>query len=433
VILGAARLRGKGRPAHLPPAPDPPAGASVTIAWVRRGLVVVVVALAVASQAAASRPPLPTRLANALAVRGNAPATSAALAVDLRTGGIVFERNADLSLDPASNEKLPVTFAALRELGSTYRFRTAVLASGRRDGAVWRGNLYLKGYGDPTLTSARLARLATQIAASGITRVEGRLVADETWFDRRRVAPGWKSGFLVYECPPLSALVVDRGFYDHHTALDPATAAAGAFRRILRGLGVTTGAVGLGRAPGEATQLGEVVSPTLANVVAVMDRDSDNFRAEMLLKELGAQVGGGGTTAAGTAVVRRALATADIPLDGVVLADGSGLSSLDRLTASTVVRLLVTAWNDPELRRVFWSSLPVAGENGTLVHRMEDGPAHGAVRAKTGTTDHASALSGYAGDRYAFAVLQNGDPVAWTPARKAQDRFATALASAAGE
>jgi serine-type D-Ala-D-Ala carboxypeptidase/endopeptidase (penicillin-binding protein 4) len=129
--------------------------------------------------------------------------------------------------------------------------------------------------------------------------------------------------------------------------------------------------------------------------------------------------------------VRRTLTAAGIPLDGVVIADGSGLSSLDRLTATSVVRLLLAAWADPELKRVFWSALPVAGETGTLVHRMADGPAHGVVRAKTGTTDQASALSGYAGERYAFAVLQNGDPVALTPARKAQDRFANALASAA--
>jgi D-alanyl-D-alanine carboxypeptidase len=62
---------------------------------------------------------------------------------------------------------------------------------------------------------------------------------------------------------------------------------------------------------------------------------------------------------------------------------------------------------------------------------MQRAPARGAVHAKTGTTDRASALSGYVGDRYAFAVLQNGWPVSSYSARKAQDRFATALASSA--
>ena len=198
--------------------------------------------------------------------------------------------------------------------------------------------------------------------------------------------------------------------------------------RLLRALGLQTGPVGVGRAPASATVLGEVRSATLANVVTAMDRDSDNFRAEMLLKELGAEVGEGGTSVEGAAIVRNDLAAAKVPLTGVVIADGSGLSLLDRTTANALETLLVTVWNDPALRTPFWKALPVAGENGTLERRMEDGPARGVVRAKTGTTDEASALSGYVRDRYAFVVLQNGSPVSWSAARKAQDRFATALA-----
>jgi D-alanyl-D-alanine carboxypeptidase/D-alanyl-D-alanine-endopeptidase (penicillin-binding protein 4) len=159
-----------------------------------------------------------------------------------------------------------------------------------------------------------------------------------------------------------------------------------------------------------------------------MDRDSDNFRAEMLLKELGAEAGAGGRSTAGAAVVRRVLAEAGVPLAGVVIADGSGLSLLDRLTATAIARILTTAWSDPILRSAFWSALPAAGEQGTLEHRLKDAPAFGVVHAKTGTTNEASALSGYVRDRFAFVVVQNGSPVAGTAARKAQDRFATALA-----
>jgi PBP4 family serine-type D-alanyl-D-alanine carboxypeptidase len=169
-------------------------------------------------------------------------------------------------------------------------------------------------------------------------------------------------------------------------------------------------------------------SATLRNVIAVMDRDSDNFRAEMLLKALGAEAGTGGTSAAGAAVVRRALADAEVPLTGVVIADGSGLSLLDRLTATAIAHILTTAWNDPALRTAFWAALPAAGEQGTLERRLKDTPALGVVRAKTGTTNEASALSGYVRDRFAFVVVQNGHPVAAAAARKAQDRFATALA-----
>jgi serine-type D-Ala-D-Ala carboxypeptidase/endopeptidase (penicillin-binding protein 4) len=397
----------------------------------RRGIVAAVAALVLVPLThAGGRLPLPTRLAHALAVPGNLPADSGAMVVDLQSGGIVFARNPDASLAPASNEKLPVTFAALRELGPAYRFRTELLGTGSLQGGVWHGDLVLKGFGDPTLTTQRLARLARRVAALGIKRVEGRVLGDESWFDTTRTVRGWKREYYIWECPPLSALVVDRDWYDNHYAARPALAAAGTLRMLLRKHGITTRAAGIGRASADATVLASVQSQTLQSVLTEMDRESDNFVAEMLLKTLGAERGGAGTSAAGAQVVRRDLVAAGIPADGVVIADGSGLSLDDRLTARAVGELLVEVWNDTTLRAELWRMLPVAGVSGTLERRMRDTAARGAVRAKTGTTDVASALSGYANERYAFALLQNGNPVSWAAARKAEDRFAATLASA---
>ena len=397
---------------------------------VRRGLVTIALLLVLAPAGHGATLPLSARLAQALAVPGYAKSTSAAVAVDLSTGELLFARNPDLPLAPASNEKLTVTFAALRELGVTYRFRTEVFARGHQDGSTWHGDLFLKGFGDPTLTSVQVEQLAAQIAEQGITNVAGRVLGDESWFDARRTAAGWKPGFFINECPPLSALVVDRAVYDRHVALQPALAAAGLLRKLLRKHGVTSGAVGLGRAPGGALALAQVESEPLPVVLQQMDRDSDNFAAELIAKDLGAEVGAGGTTAAGVAIVRRDLAAAGVPLAGVRIVDGSGLSLEDRLTARALSVLLVTSWDDEALHQPLWAALPVAGVNGTLEHRMQHRPARGAVRAKTGTTSEASALSGYVGSRFAFAVLQNGLPVATSSAERAQDRFASALASA---
>src|SRR5207249_3343913 len=136
-----------------------------------------------------------------------------------------------------------------------------------------------------------------------------------------------------------------------------------------------------------------------------------------------------GTTAAGVGVVMGLLAQAGVPLAGVRLADGSGLSLLDRLTPDALVSLLSLMWNDPEVRLELLASLPVAGRTGTLHDRMRGGVATGVVRAKTGTTSNASALSGFVGDRYVFAILQNGWPVSSAWARVAQDRFASVLAA----
>jgi D-alanyl-D-alanine carboxypeptidase/D-alanyl-D-alanine-endopeptidase (penicillin-binding protein 4) len=122
------------------------------------------------------------------------------------------------------------------------------------------------------------------------------------------------------------------------------------------------------------------------------------------------------------------LAEAGVPMTGVRIVDGSGLSRLDRLTTNALGSLLKIAWADPAVRSALLAALPVAGVNGTLQHRLRKPPARGRVLAKTGTTDSASSLSGYVSDRYAFAVMQNGHPLSYWWARRAQDRFAQVLA-----
>ena len=133
------------------------------------------------------------------------------------------------------------------------------------------------------------------------------MLGDESWFDTLRTAPGWKSSFFLSESPPLSALVVDRAVYDRHIALRPALAAAGRLRQLLRRHGIASGPVGLGRAPAGSPALAQVDSAPLPAILQEMDRESDNFTAELMLKELGAEIGRSGTTAAGAAVVRRDL------------------------------------------------------------------------------------------------------------------------------
>jgi D-alanyl-D-alanine carboxypeptidase/D-alanyl-D-alanine-endopeptidase (penicillin-binding protein 4) len=393
-------------------------------------LLAVALVLVLAAPARAADPTLETRLAKALAVPHVDPARTAALALDLRTGTIVFERNATLSLVPASNQKLPVAYAALALLGPGYRFHTEVVGNGSLVGDVWHGDLWLRGFGDPTLQPTDLAALAAEVASWGIRRVDGAVIADESWFDARRTAPGWRPSFYLYESPPLSALVVDRGRYRGVTSANPALAAGSLLRQALDAAGVrVTGRTRTGVLTTAGLPLARDVSEPLADVVRFMGRESDNYTAEILVKQLGAVFADRGSTAAGTRVIREALGEAGVPLGGVRLADGSGLSGHDRLTAAALVALLEAGLAQSDLRDAFLQSLAVAGVSGTLEDRMEKRPARGRVIAKTGTTRLASALSGFVRDRYAFAVLQNGSPVSTYWARIAQDRFATALAA----
>ncbi|HEY2939221.1 MAG TPA: D-alanyl-D-alanine carboxypeptidase/D-alanyl-D-alanine-endopeptidase [Gaiellaceae bacterium] len=395
----------------------------------RRLPLAVLVALLLAAPAGAGTSPLAKRLARALAVPHVSQARTGALAFDLQTGETLFSEHERLSLAPASNEKLAVTYAALVGLGSAYRIETDVVGRGERNGAVWQGSLLLVGHGDPTLSSADLGVLAREVRATGIVRVTGAVFGDESFFDSRRTVAGWRGSYYINESPPLSALTVDRASYRGRISRNPVLSAALGFRDALRRAGVAVAGAGIGVQHGDEVPLAAVDSPPLAEIVRYMDRASDNFTAELLLKQLGAINGPAGTSPAGAAYVRGVLDEAGVPLEGVRIVDGSGLSLLDRLTARSLAALLRAAWTNPDVRPVLFAALPVAGISGTLSDRMRRPPARGNVRAKTGTTWEASALSGFVRRRYVFSVLQNGNPVSSFWARRAQDRFATALAA----
>jgi serine-type D-Ala-D-Ala carboxypeptidase/endopeptidase (penicillin-binding protein 4) len=391
-------------------------------------LAVVLVALcAAAGPGAAATPSMDGALGRALRAQGIAPARTAAIVVDARTGATLFTHNSTASLLPASVEKLAVSYTALRVLGPGFRFRTELVGVGSRSGRVWHGNLVLVGYGDPTLTRTDLSRLARRFADTGIERVQGRVFGDDTYFDRRRDALGWKSSYVGIESRPLSALSV-AGM--PVASMDgSAAAAARALADALRERGIAvSGPAGKGRAPADALPIAFDLSQRLSNVVPRMNADSDNFVAEMVLKGLGATIAHPGSTVAGAKLVRSTLRSAGVRLAGVRIADGSGLSRFDRVTADALADILRAGASDRRTGELFVSSLAVAGVSGTLKARLATRPTRGRIHAKTGTTNRASALAGFVGRRYVFAIVQNGHPVPYWAARAAQDRFVSVLA-----
>ena len=370
-------------------------------------------------------------LRRALSVPGIARARTGVLVVDLAADLVIYAFNPTLPLEPASTEKLAVAITALQRLGGGFRTHTDVLGSGSLVGATWRGDLVLKGYGDPALTSAGLDGLARALHKHGLDAVTGSVIGDESYFDPARTCPGWKPSFAKVESPLLSALVVNRGALDGHATDYPALAAAILFTRALEKAGISVvGRPAAGKAPPNAVGLARRASPPLSTLLARMDTWSDNFIAEMLLKQLGARIGERGSTAAGAAVVARTLAADEVPLAGLRLADGSGLSRLNRQTPRSLAAMLETVWHEPKLRPLL-GTFAVAGSTGTLRHRLLGVPGHALVRGKTGTTNDSSALVGFVGSRFAFVVLSNGSPVDWSAAHLLQDRVAETLLAAA--
>jgi serine-type D-Ala-D-Ala carboxypeptidase/endopeptidase (penicillin-binding protein 4) len=411
--------------------PGPTCAPHRTPARKRRATVLLAALFAVAILTPSATASLRGDLDRALRSPYVSPSLTGALAINLANGRAVYGHNAGKPLHPASNEKLTVALTALDRLGPNFRIETKVLGKGALAGTIWQGRLILKGYGDPSLSRSDLARLATQVRNLGITAVTGAIVGDESYYDKQRTGPGWRASYYKEESPPLSALIVDRARVGRRTGDNPALMAARIFRRELIEAGISVpGSAKMGIAATDAVLLGMRRSGFLSRLVQRMNLVSDNFYAEMLLKQVGARVRGEGTTASGARVVVSELTQRGVPLDGVRIADGSGLSLYDRLTARAVAALLISAWSDATIKDPFVASLPIAGVSGTLEDRMTRAPAYAHVYAKTGTTSTSSTLSGYVRTRYVFSILQNGYPVSWYYARRTQDRFATVLAGA---
>jgi serine-type D-Ala-D-Ala carboxypeptidase/endopeptidase (penicillin-binding protein 4) len=164
--------------------------------------------------------------------------------------------------------------------------------------------------------------------------------------------------------------------------------------------------ISTGRTPAGATVLASVQSPPILTLIALTNAPSDNYFAETLLKDIGARLGGAGTTAAGAAVVRAEMQSQF----GITprLNDGSGLSRYDSTSPAQVVTVLEAMANN----RAFVDSLAVGGETGTLQHEMNGTVAQGNCRGKTGTLHDVANLVGYClardGHTLAFAFMANG-------------------------
>jgi D-alanyl-D-alanine carboxypeptidase/D-alanyl-D-alanine-endopeptidase (penicillin-binding protein 4) len=347
---------------------------------------------------------------------------------DLGTGTALYARNENVARPPASVEKLYTTSTALLRFGPDARLHTSVLATGALDAqGVWRGDLYLRGGGDPTLGQAQIVALAQARATQfGIVSVDGSVLGDESLFDPLRGSARTGFAFDRDIGGVLSGVSVARGF--SRNGAGPAKDAALRLAKALRADGVpVVGPSGAATAPAEARELTGVDSPPMADLVRLTNVPSDNFDAEMLLKNLGAHFGGAGTTPAGVAVVRAQLAAFGIHPR---IVDGSGLSRADGTTPREVVRL-IERMDGQTVGPTFESSLPVAGRTGTLRRRMRGTIAQDRCHAKTGTLLAVSALAGYCdttgGHRVAFAIIMGTARI--TRAHGIQDRMARAIAT----
>lgn len=179
-----------------------------------------------------------------------------------------------------------------------------------------------------------------------------------------------------------------------------------------------------------AIVLAERDSPPLIEIVRVLNKVSQNLHAEILLRTVAKEKTGIGSLSAGLQVEQKFLTSVGIPIGDVLVDDGSGLSRENLVTPHAVVALLEYVQQQP-WGRAFLSTLPVAGLDGTLQHRMIGTPGEGRIQAKTGSVERTQAMSGFAttmsGEHLIFSMFDNHNGGPGRAAEKVLDTIATAM------
>lgn len=409
------------------------------------------------------------------------------------TGATLYDLDSRKAFVPASAMKLLTGAAALAALGPDYRYRTTMSATGPVSAGTLRGDLVVRGSGDPTLSArfspddprAPLRAWADSLRSRGITRVAGGIIGVDSAFSGPPIGLGWawddlaesygaEGGALQFNegvvrlqlvpsrtvgAPAVAIVEPATQFVRVHNqvvtvaagtpprlevARDPAgpavtiggTVPAGGeavervvavrdaadyflavLRETLREGGVAVEGQALvaeewaeARTPAAERLLFSYDSPPMRDILPAMMKPSQNWIAETLLRTVGRERRGEGSAAAGAVVVDSLLRAWSISTDALRMADGSGLSRYDQLTPELLVQLLARMRADPAWE-LWYSSLPSAGQSGTLANRMQESPLRGRVRAKTGSMSGIRALAGYleadSGELLIFAIVVN--------------------------
>jgi serine-type D-Ala-D-Ala carboxypeptidase/endopeptidase (penicillin-binding protein 4) len=365
-------------------------------------------------------------------------------------GRVVAARGADRAMLPASTLKLVTAAAILRTLGPEARLRTSVEATAPIGGdGVLRGDLYLSGTGDPVLATADYGRwvhparprtpmedLADQLVDAGLRRVRGDVVGHADGYVGPTTAEGWlDSYFSDFDARHISGVTADAGIESRfrwpggevpdpdddetpprrvrlEVAEDPGRNAALLLVRLLQQRGVRIDGRAAAREPDRPIvgRLAQVESPPMTELLRFMVQRSDNHLADTLFHAAGRVRTGEGSWAGGERAAMQVLDHLGVDRAGVRMADGSGLSRDDRLTALALVEL-DRAMSDGRHGEVWRTLMAVAGESGTMSTRLRGTPAQGRTFAKTGSLRDVSSLSGFvrneAGERHHFAIIAN--------------------------
>lgn len=337
---------------------------------------------------------------------------------DLTDDALLYEYNARHAMRPASTMKLLTAITALDRLGANYRMGTSLYCQGNVDQHTLRGDLILVGEMDPLFDTLGLRMFVDSLQRMGIDTICGNIVTDCSFKDTLMWGEGW---CWDDKNPTLSPLLLN-GKDDVTEWFVTKLTNAGL---CLDSIGFTTGR------PSDTARLVCRCEHGIDQMLPQMMKESDNFYAECLYYQIAASYGKKPASAVHAQTLEKQLMSRlGLKGNNYRLADGSGLSLYNYLSAEIVTRLLRYAWRTDSIRETLLQALPIAGEEGTLAYRMTNTAAAGNVRAKTGTLTGVTSLAGYlitANDHVlCFCIFVQGVMKA-SEGRAFQDRVCAAL------
>lgn len=319
---------------------------------------------------------------------------------DLEDDSCIYKHNERQLMRPASTMKLLTAITALDKLGGSYQFKTQLKYTGTIEEGVLHGDVYCVGGMDPRFNSDDLAAFVNSLKEMGVDTIRGKVYADRSMKDSDLLGEGW---CWDDDNPVLSPLVFSRKdiFMDR-------------FLAKLKDAGIEY----------EEMYASTKTCPTNAftictrfhtmdQVLHKMMKESDNLYAECMYYQIAASTGNRPASAKSARNVERQLIN-KLGLDAsrYRLADGSGLSLYNYLSAELEVMMLRYAFRNDNIKQHLIHSLPIAGVDGTLKKRMKSGSVHGNVKAKTGTLTGIISLAGYCtaanGHELCFSIINNG-------------------------
>lgn len=332
-----------------------------------------------------------------VAARATDPSSVAVVVIDLADGSVKESYNADVPLIPASVMKSVTIATLIGQTGIDYRYHTRLYAAGPVHKGVLDGNLIIEGGGDPSLnsdvepiTADFVKECLNAVQEAGIEKITGRIIADEDVFPGPAVPPSWMKADLSQAYGTgCHGINFENNSVGSRSVANPAGVLQTRLKNELVRAGIEV--EGASVHSGEERLLFDHLSAPVDEIMRSCMMRSDNLFAEALLRTYGLEKADDGSTPASAKLEKEHWIHRGLPMGGVNIVDGSGLSRENRLTASFLAEVLSSMSDNVD----YVSFFPLAGQEGTLKHFLADTPLEGYIAMKTGSMKGIQCYAGY--------------------------------------